>query len=130
MSYEVIYKTYKFNIKSSNPDGTFDGVASTTALDSDNEIVDRGAFKNTLSKSNGIFPILWQHIRERPAGWNQKAVEDDSGLAIKAQLLMNCEQGRYAYDFLDTGLKVGGKPGLEKPAITVRWPVNSLPGLG
>jgi HK97 family phage prohead protease len=112
MDDDLIYKTYKLNMKSSNPDGTFDGVASTSALDSDGEIVDKGAFTRTLNNSKGIFPILWQHIREAPVGWNKSAEEDDRGLAIHAQLLMNSEQGRYAHDFISTGLDTGGKPGL------------------
>jgi HK97 family phage prohead protease len=109
---DLIYKTYKFRVKSALPDGTFEGVASTISLDSDGEIVDKGAFARTLNNSNGVFPILWQHIKEAPAGWNKTAVEDDRGLCIQAQFLMNCEQGRYAHDFVTTGLAVGGKPGL------------------
>lgn len=109
---ELIYKTYKFHLKSSSPDGTFEGIASTSSLDTDNEIVDNGAFTRTLNSSKGVFPILWQHNREKPAGWNQTATESDKGLQINAKLLMNSEQGRYAHDFVSTGLEVGGRPGL------------------
>jgi hypothetical protein len=45
-------------------------------------------------------------------GWNKSAEEDDKGLVIHAQLLMNSEQGKYAHDFITVGLDHGGKPGL------------------
>jgi len=112
MADDLIYKTYKLTIKASEADGTFDGVASTSAIDSDGEIVDKGAFTRTLSASKGVFPILWQHIREVPVGWNKSAEEDDRGLVIHGQLLMNSDKGRYAHDFISVGLDLGGKPGL------------------
>lgn len=110
---ELIYKRYSLKVKAVEDDGTFSGYASVFGnIDSDGEIVDKGAFKRTLDHSKGVIPIYWQHDSKTPVGWNVTAEEDDYGLAVKGKLLMKSESGRYAHDFITTGLEVGGKPGL------------------
>lgn len=110
---ELIYKRYSLKVKAVEEDGTFSGYASVFGnIDSDGEIVDKGAFKRTLDHSKGVIPIYWQHDSKTPVGWNITGEEDDYGLAVKGKLLMKSESGRYAHDFITTGLEVGGKPGL------------------
>jgi HK97 family phage prohead protease len=106
-------KHFKLEVKSVEDDGTFTGYASVTGnLDSDNEVIDKGAFKRTLDHTKGVVPILWQHDRTQPVGWNVEASEDGFGLAVKGRLMVDTELGRYAQSFLKTGLSVGAKPGL------------------
>lgn len=109
----MIQKTFKLEVKSVAEDGTFTGYASVTGnVDSDNEVIDKGAFRRTLDHTKGVVPILWQHDRTQPVGWNIDASEDGVGLAVKGRLMVDTELGRYAQSFLKTGLEVGAKPGL------------------
>src|SRR4051812_29867684 len=109
----MLQKHFKLEVKSVEDDGTFTGYASVTGnLDSDNEVIDKGAFKRTLDHTKGVVPILWQHDRTQPVGWNVEASEDGFGLAVKGRLMVDTELGRYAQSFLKTGLAVGAKPGL------------------
>lgn len=109
----MLQKNFKLEVKSVEEDGTFTGYASVTGnVDSDNEVIDKGAFKRTLDHTKGIVPILWQHDRTKPVGWNLEASEDAVGLAVKGKLLIDTEFGRYAQSFLKTGLEAGAKPGL------------------
>ena len=108
-------KSYKFHIKSADENGTITGYASVFGVtDTDGEVVDKGAFARTLGEphNKGKIPVLWQHDRTTPIGWCIDAKEDDHGLLVKAQLLMDTEVGRYAYSFVKTGLDVGGNPGI------------------
>jgi len=106
-------KNFTLEIKSVEDTGVFTGYASVFGnLDSDGEVIDKGAFKRTLDHSKGVVPVLWQHDRTQVCAWGIEASEDDRGLKVKAQLLMDTDMGKYAYSFLKTGLEVGGKPGL------------------
>ena len=50
--------------------GVISGYAGVTnVLDLDGEIVDRGAFADTLKETGGRVPVLWSHDRARPCGW-------------------------------------------------------------
>lgn len=109
----MLQKNFKLEVKSVEDDGTFTGYASVTGnTDSDNEVIDKGAFRRTLDHTKGVVPILWQHDRAQPVGWNVEASEDGFGLSVKGKLMTDTELGRYAQSFLKTGLSVGAKPGL------------------
>jgi HK97 family phage prohead protease len=109
----ILQKHYQFEVKSVADDGTFEGYASVTGnTDSDGEVIDSGAFARTLDHKKGIVPILWQHKREEPIGWNQFAEEDSKGLRVKGKLMLDTERGRQAHSFMKAGLALGGQPGL------------------
>lgn len=104
-------KQSAFELKAVNSDGIFEGYCSVFGnLDSDNEVIDKGAFKGIAGAAN--VPILFSHDRTRPVGWNIEAKEDDRGLRIKGRLMVDTEDGRTAQSFLKLGLEVGGQPGL------------------
>lgn len=57
-----------FELKEVNEDGTFVGVASVYGVeDLGGDIVDKGAFKKTISE-NPVVPILWQHKSDEVIG--------------------------------------------------------------
>ena len=115
-------KQFDFKVKEVTPEGLLTGYASVFGvLDSDSEVVDKGAFKRTLDHKKGVVPVLWQHDRTRPVGWGQSAEEDNHGLAVKFQLLLDTEAGRYAFEFARKGMELGGKVGL---SIGFRVPAN------
>jgi len=115
-------KQFDFKVKEVTAEGLLTGYASVFGvLDSDSEVVDKGAFKRTLDHKKGVVPVLWQHDRTRPVGWGQSAEEDSHGLAVKFQLLLDTEAGRYAFEFAKKGMELGGKVGL---SIGFRVPAN------
>lgn len=73
----------------------FAGYANTWDYDSDGDIVQRGAFKNTLKGFLEDGFIAWQHQWHNPIGKPLEAYEDERGLFIKAQV-SDTTQGRDA----------------------------------
>src|SRR2546428_13225126 len=91
--------------------GTFSGYASTFGkVDLQNEIVEAGAFARSLTKSGGVYPLLWQHDRAEPIG-SVTAEERSRGLYIKGKLALGVAKAADAYELLRekiiTGLSIG-----------------------
>lgn len=82
-----------FEIKSVSDSGEFTGYGSVFGVkDSYSDIVIKGAFANSLNKwkEKGRLPaLLWQHKMDEPIGYYTKMVEDDNGLYLEGQLLIN-----------------------------------------
>ena len=105
-------------IKSHQPDGFFCGYASVFQLkDFHGEIISPNAFKKSLAqwKSAGAMPkFLWQHDQTRPIGIWHDIYEDDYGLFVKGQLLLDLQQAKEAYALLKAGvidgLSIGFRP--------------------
>lgn len=90
----------KFEIKELQEDGTFNGYASTFGnVDRVNDIVVKGAFKNSLKNKNPREDIkfLLQHDRVKPLGFFTKIVEDDVGLYIEGKFLLDIDYANQAY---------------------------------
>jgi HK97 family phage prohead protease len=76
-------------IKSLEETGRFAGYASVFGVvDSQRDVVLRGAFKHTLSGRAKEIKLLWQHQWEEPIGMVVKLFEDDKGLYVEGLLLM------------------------------------------
>lgn len=82
-----------FEIKSISDTGAFTGYGSVFGVkDSYSDIVIKGAFTNSLNKwkEKGRLPaLLWQHKMDEPIGYYTKMVEDDNGLYLEGQLLID-----------------------------------------
>lgn len=107
-----------FVLKSHQDDGFFCGYASVfQVLDHHQEMVAPQAFQHSLSKwqQKGNFPkMLWQHDQKCPIGYWTEITEDDHGLFVKGQLLLDLQSGREAYALLKAGiidsLSIGFRP--------------------
>lgn len=98
----------EFAVKELDEAGTFVGYASVFGKkDLDNEIVEAGAFKRTVDRKKGKFPILWQHNRDEPIGIIEGAEEDEKGLKIRGRLSMGVSRARDAYALLKDGVVKG-----------------------
>lgn len=52
----------KLDIKAVNEDGTFSGYASVfNVVESQNDIIVKGAFKDSLNNKKNDIKLLWQH---------------------------------------------------------------------
>lgn len=94
--------------------GFFSGYASTYHLDSAQDMIRPGAFRHTLShwkKKGKNPPLLWQHDLSQPIGVFKTIYEDDTGLFVEGQLLLELRQAQEAYVLLKnssiSGLSIG-----------------------
>jgi len=89
-------KSFKFEVKELNEDGTFEGYASTfDKVDQGNDLIERGAFKKTL-KENTQFPVHWYHSILQPVG-GIHGEEDDKGLFMKGFLVLEVQKALELY---------------------------------
>lgn len=97
-------KSFRLEIKDLGETGTFRGYANAFGtVDSYGDIVQPGAFKQTLSKWRGKgrpIPLLWQHDETRPIGVIESASEDGHGLAVEGRLLMDIPTAREARELI------------------------------
>lgn len=89
---------------------TFEGYGSVFDVeDSYGDIVMRGAFQSTLSKSLPV--MLWQHNADQPIGVWVTANEDQKGLYLKGEINLEVQAGREAYSLIKQkaikGLSIG-----------------------
>lgn len=119
-------QTYTTNliIKSHHSDGFFCGYASVFHLkDQHGDIITPNAFKKSLEhwKAKGTLPkLLWQHDQTHPIGVWHEIHEDEYGLFVKGQLLLELQQAREAYSLLKAGVIDGMSIGF-RPVKTRRY---------
>lgn len=98
-------------LKSCEADGTFSGYASVfNNIDHQHDAVAKGAFSKSLYhwQQQGKMPkMLWQHDPKAPIGQWLDIREDQYGLFVKGQLLLDVRQGREAYALLKAGILDG-----------------------
>jgi len=75
------------NIKSDNSFFIFEGLASTFEKDLHDDVIEKGAFNDSLKK--GLPTILFQHNTFEPIGITMEAKERDNGLFLKGKLPKN-----------------------------------------
>jgi len=120
-------KTFRTEFKAEGDDGTFSGYLSVYGnVDSQNEVVDRGAMKRTLErwKQKGKpVPLLWMHGREGllPIGSMDpgEMKDDDYGLEVRGKLLLGIQQAREVYECLKAGVADGMSIGFK--TLKDRW---------
>lgn len=112
---ELIKKEIKnihlsFDIKSLEQEGSFAGYASVfNVIDSYNDMLLKGAFTNTLKEKNqgSDVKMLWQHHSDQPIGKYLKIQEDNYGLFVEGQLLLNLQKGKEVYELVKRGIVNG-----------------------
>jgi HK97 family phage prohead protease len=93
-------------------DGTFEGYGSVFGvIDTYQEVVAPGAFAESLAElaaKNRTVPVLWQHRQDQPIGVYTEIAEDDTGLAVKGQLLIGeVAQAKEAHALMKAGAVTG-----------------------
>lgn len=117
-------------LEGSDP-GTIEGYASVFhTLDAHHDRILKGAFKNTLlewKKTNKMPKMLWQHKHDKPIGRWISINEDDVGLYVKGQLLLDLPKAYQAYTLIKAGIlenfSIGFIPEkvIDRPKIRERW---------
>ena len=113
-------KDFAFDVKAISPEGTIEGYASVfDVVDSEGDIVVPGAFTRTLGswKSRGRkVPVLWQHDAYNSIGVTEFIEQDDRGLHVISQLLMDVQSAREAHARASAGAVGGLSIGFTVPA--------------
>jgi len=95
-----------FELKTEGSDiGIFTGYGSTFGgqPDSYGDIVEKGAFLNTIKKGgrNGTgVAMLWQHSFDRPIGTWSEMDEDSKGLKVRGQLAIKSTDGSDMFELM------------------------------
>jgi HK97 family phage prohead protease len=93
-------------------DGMFEGYGSVFGVvDTYQEVVAPGAFTESLAELSGKgrkIPVLWQHRTDQPIGVYLDVHEDDHGLFVKGQLLIDgVAQATEAHALIKAGAVTG-----------------------
>jgi len=84
------HATAALELKAADDEGYISGLASAFhVVDSDDDVIMPGAFSKSLeARGDKPFPLLWQHHSREPVG-TFTARENEQGLALTGQLLVN-----------------------------------------
>lgn len=105
---KVKYKNVAFDVKAVTDEGVIEGYASVYGnIDSYGDVVEKGAFKSLFEKDNSVIPILWQHNTREPIGGASSFKEDESGLYMKASLVMEVQKAQEAKALAKAGVVTG-----------------------
>lgn len=123
---KVEYKTFEFSdFKANKSDdeskGTIEGYASTFGnMDLGFDIVDKGAFKNTIKTSGINWPILADHSPYKQVGWNTEASEDSKGLYVVGELDLEVGLAKERFSLVKSAQKIGARMGLSIGYATIK----------
>ena len=114
-------RAFSLSLKATGDDGTIEGYGSVFGVrDNYDDIIAKGAFAASLAehKAAGTMPaMLWQHSADAPIGVWTDMVEDEKGLYIKGQLVMDTVRGKEAHALL----KAGALNGLSIGFMSKQW---------
>lgn len=114
------------NLKSLDTVGRFAGYASVfNVVDSQRDIMLRGAFSGTLAKRRDNVKLLWQHRQDEPIGIFDLIFEDSQGLYVEGRLLLDVARAREGYALL----KAGVVSGLSIGYAPVRYRIDADTGI-
>lgn len=116
------YHSFEFKLNDVSDTGQFQGYAAVFGnVDLGNDVVEPGAFEQSLRESGGgKIPILDHHNPAQQIGWNLEAREDAFGLFVRGQLDLNVQAARERHSLMKLAAKVGGRSGLSIGFQTVR----------
>lgn len=94
---------FPLEIKSVRANGYFAGYASIYDFqDYHDDIITKGAFRESILSNDNDVKLLWQHDPELPIGNFSSIFEDDNGLYVEGQINLQTSQGQEAYSLLKT----------------------------
>jgi len=94
-------------------------------VDSQRDIILRGAFAQTLSGRTGEIKLLWQHQQDEPIGVFDRMFEDERGLYVEGRLLLDVRRAKEAMILL----KAGAISGLSIGYSPVRYCIDADTGI-
>lgn len=94
---------FKTEIKAVKDEGVIEAYVSIFGnVDSDGDIIMRGAFLESLAKK---LPVgCWSHEWDEPIAKTLEAYEDNKGLYVKAQFVMTVQRAKEAFELIKAGV--------------------------
>ncbi len=118
--------SFDLNVKSIDSAGRFAGYASVfNIVDSQRDIILRGAFSQTVKGRTGDIKLLWQHQQDEPIGVFELIAEDARGLYVEGKLLLSVQRAQEAH----TLLKAGALSGLSIGYSPTRYTIDPKSGV-
>lgn len=104
-------KDFKFYVKAVEDKGSFEGMAAVYGnVDLGGDIIEPGAFTQTIKGKGGKVPLLWQHDQREPIGMGTLR-DSKEGLLITGQLVLESDVARKALGLMKAevlkGLSIG-----------------------
>ncbi len=128
---ELAIRQFKFKIRDMNPDtGIIVGYASTfnEPVPYYNEVMMKGAFAKTIKESGGKVPILRGHCEH--IGRGVGAVEDNKGLLVEGQLLINdVQDAREEFALMKQSLEMGAVHGISVGMRIIKEEMKDFKGV-
>ncbi len=98
------HDTFDLDVKQLKEDGRFSGYASIfDMVDHQGDVVAKGAFAESVKNDAGKVKLLWQHKLDEPVGTITELREDEQGLYVEGQLLLDIAKGAEVYSMLKSG---------------------------
>lgn len=123
---QIEFKTFEFEFTevkdaSDSGDARVEGYASTFGnMDQGFDIVEMGAFKQTLKQNKGLVPILADHNPYEQIGWNIEAGEDKKGLWVVGELVLSVQKAAERLALAKKALSIGARTGLSIGYTTIK----------
>lgn len=110
------HRDFALRIKAMDNTGAFSGFASTYGQPADlvGDVVEPGAFKQSIVQQGLGFPLLWAHKQDEPIGL-AKVSDSSSGLMVEGTLLMADPAAQRAYAHIKAGTIRGISIGFSLP---------------
>ncbi len=107
--------SFPLKLKSVSPDGSFTGYGSTYLnTDLQGDIVQPGAFAQSIQSQGAGYPLLWVHNQETPLGI-AKISDSKSGLVVEGTMLMTDPNAQRINAFMKMGSVKGLSIGFATP---------------
>lgn len=116
----IVYKNTEGSITDMDESqGIVKGIASRFGnVDSDGDIIVKGAYKKTITENGHRVKYLYQHRLDKPIGVMKELSESDNSLDFTAQIAIKTTLGRDAFEMIKAGVisenSVGFAPIKEK----------------
>lgn len=95
-------------LKNTTEAGSFSGYASVFRIpDRQGDVIEPGAFAESLQKRAGEIRLLWQHDPAEPIGIFHTIREDAVGLYVEGRILLDVQRGKEAHSLLKSGALEG-----------------------
>jgi HK97 family phage prohead protease len=108
--------SFKLNVKSLDSSGGFTGLASTYGgpPDLQGDIIEKGAYAQSIQSQGAGVPLLWSHQQDQPLGL-AKLSDSAAGLVVNGSMVMADPAAQRAYAHLKAGSIKGLSIGFNLP---------------
>jgi HK97 family phage prohead protease len=102
---ELVFKSASSIVDIDEEQGIVKGLGSVFGnVDSDNDIIEKGAFTKTILENRSRIKYLYQHRIDKPVGTMKELEETESALSFVAQIALKTSLGRDVFEMIKAGL--------------------------